>query len=145
MRRWTFTIFAILIFTVTSMGTIDMKKKTELATFGGGCFWCVEAIFERVTGVQLVVSGYAGGHVDNPSYKQVTTGTTGHAEVIQISFDPEHPKEGEPTTISTTIENIGSGVGVGDGEIKLNERIPEIIFTNFYIISIITGELYFFN
>lgn len=61
---------------------------TELATFGGGCFWCTEAVFERVPGVRRVVSGYAGGKVANPTYKQITRGDTGHAEVIQIEFDP---------------------------------------------------------
>ena len=60
----------------------------ELATFGGGCFWCVEAVFERLDGVQSVVAGYAGGTTLNPTYKQVCSGTTGHAEVAQISFDP---------------------------------------------------------
>jgi peptide-methionine (S)-S-oxide reductase len=60
----------------------------ELATFGGGCFWCVEAVFERLDGVQSVVAGYAGGPIPNPTYKQVCSGTTGHAEVAQISFDP---------------------------------------------------------
>ncbi|HOY30390.1 MAG TPA: peptide-methionine (S)-S-oxide reductase MsrA [Bacteroidales bacterium] len=66
-----------------------MKNYTELdtATFGGGCFWCIEAIFEQVNGVKQVVSGYAGGHTINPTYKQVCTGETGHAEVCQITFD----------------------------------------------------------
>ncbi|TVR53993.1 MAG: peptide-methionine (S)-S-oxide reductase [Spirochaetaceae bacterium] len=58
-----------------------------VATFGGGCFWCVEAVFQRVDGVVDVVSGYAGGHIDNPTYEQVITGTTGHAEVVQVVFD----------------------------------------------------------
>ena len=62
--------------------------KFEKATFGAGCFWCVEAIFERVKGVSKVQSGYSGGHVKNPSYEEVCTGTTGHAEVCQITFDP---------------------------------------------------------
>ncbi len=59
-----------------------------LATLGGGCFWCLEAVFEQVRGVEAVVSGYAGGTVDHPSYEQVCSGTTGHAEVVQIRFDP---------------------------------------------------------
>ncbi|BAS26458.1 methionine sulfoxide reductase A [Limnochorda pilosa] len=59
------------------------------ATLGGGCFWCLEAVFRDVRGVETVVSGYAGGHVENPSYEQVCTGTTGHAEVVQLTFDPE--------------------------------------------------------
>lgn len=60
----------------------------ELATFGNGCFWCTEAIFQNLEGVNKVVSGYAGGHVQKPSYEQVCSGTTGHAEVIQITYDP---------------------------------------------------------
>ena len=65
------------------------KNKLEVATIGGGCFWCVEAVFENMKGVANVVSGYSGGNVPNPSYKQVCTGMTGHAEVCQIYFDPE--------------------------------------------------------
>lgn len=76
-----------LIAMLTSVST-DPQPKTELATFGTGCFWCTEAIFQRVKGVVRVESGYSGGHVDNPTYKQVTTGTTGHAEVLRIEFDP---------------------------------------------------------
>ena len=60
----------------------------EIATLGGGCFWCLEAVFEEMEGVKRVVSGYAGGTVKNPTYEQVCTGTTGHAEVVQIEFDP---------------------------------------------------------
>ena len=62
--------------------------KTELATFGGGCFWCLETFYERFEGVKDAVSGYAGGKTPNPNYKQVCTGTTGHAEVVQVEFDP---------------------------------------------------------
>jgi peptide-methionine (S)-S-oxide reductase len=61
---------------------------TELATLAGGCFWCTEAIFRRLNGVSKVTSGYTGGKTANPSYEQVCTGTTGHAEAIQIEFDP---------------------------------------------------------
>lgn len=61
----------------------------RIATFGGGCFWCVEAVFEMTEGVQGVKSGYMGGHVERPTYEQVCTGTTGHAEVVRIEFDPE--------------------------------------------------------
>ena len=66
-----------------------MNNKPEIATLGGGCFWCVEAVLTRLRGVHKVTSGYAGGHVDNPTYEQVCSGTTGHAEVVQIEFDPE--------------------------------------------------------
>ena len=60
----------------------------EKATLGGGCFWCVEAVFQRIRGVESVVSGYAGGDTPNPNYEQVCSGRTGHAEVIQVTFDP---------------------------------------------------------
>lgn len=60
----------------------------QLATFGGGCFWCLEAVFESIEGVKAVTSGYAGGRTVNPSYEQVCDGDTGHAEVVQIEFDP---------------------------------------------------------
>lgn len=62
--------------------------KTESAILGGGCFWCVEAQYKMLKGVSKVISGYAGGHVDNPTYKQVCNGDTGHAEVIEIQYDP---------------------------------------------------------
>ena len=62
--------------------------QTETATLGGGCFWCVEAVYQRVEGVLSVKPGYAGGHVKNPTYKEICTGQTGHAEVAQIKFDP---------------------------------------------------------
>jgi len=61
----------------------------NLATLGGGCFWCVEPIFDELLGVVTVTSGYSGGTIPNPSYEQICTGTTGHAEVVQIEFDPE--------------------------------------------------------
>jgi len=61
----------------------------EIATLGGGCFWCLEAVYKDLRGVRSVMSGYAGGHVANPSYKAVCSGTTGHAEVVQVRFDPD--------------------------------------------------------
>jgi peptide-methionine (S)-S-oxide reductase len=61
----------------------------EIATLGAGCFWCVEAVFQDLKGVQKVTSGYMGGHIKNPAYREVCNGTTGHAEVIQIQFNPE--------------------------------------------------------
>lgn len=66
----------------------SMEQQLETATFGGGCFWCVEAVFEKVDGVNSVVSGYAGGTRPDPRYEEVSTGATGHAEVVQIHFDP---------------------------------------------------------
>jgi peptide-methionine (S)-S-oxide reductase len=66
-----------------------MTTNRENATLAGGCFWCLEAVFEQLQGVEKVVSGYAGGNVPDPTYKQVCTGKTGHAEVVRITFDPE--------------------------------------------------------
>ena len=65
------------------------NSHTETATLGGGCFWCLEAVYEELRGVESVVSGYSGGHVPNPTYRQVCSETTGHAEVVQVTFDPE--------------------------------------------------------
>jgi peptide-methionine (S)-S-oxide reductase len=68
---------------------MSMDKQYEIATLGGGCFWCLEAVYDRVEGVAEVVSGYAGGRRPNPTYEQVCSGATGHAEVTQLRFDPE--------------------------------------------------------
>ena len=62
--------------------------KEETAIFGGGCFWCIEAVFQRLRGVKEVVSGYTGGQVENPTYRQVCNGDTGHVEVVRVKFDP---------------------------------------------------------
>ena len=90
----------------------------EQATLGGGCFWCLEAVFELVNGVSKVVSGYAGGTVPNPTYQQVCSGTTGHAEVVQVSFDPAIVSfrdlldgffaSHDPTTLNRQGSDIGS-------------------------------------
>jgi peptide-methionine (S)-S-oxide reductase len=83
-------ILASLFLSLVMTATAETKpaSKTEFATFGGGCFWCTEAVFELLPGVKAVVSGYAGGKVPDPSYEAICTGTTGHAEVIQVEFDP---------------------------------------------------------
>jgi peptide-methionine (S)-S-oxide reductase len=101
-----------------SMGQSEKVDQAEVATFGGGCFWCVEAIFERVKGVESVESGYSGGFVKNPTYKQVTTGKTGHAEVVQIRFDPAvigftelleiFFKTHDPTTLNRQGADVGT-------------------------------------
>ena len=65
-----------------------MTQNREVATIGGGCFWCIEAVFEQVRGIESAVSGYAGGKNDQPTYRQVCSGDTGHAEVVQVTFDP---------------------------------------------------------
>ena len=67
---------------------IEENKRLEVATLGGGCFWCLEAVFEQVRGVETVESGYAGGAAPDPTYRQVCGGDTGHAEVVQVTFDP---------------------------------------------------------
>ncbi len=84
-----------LIFSISSYALNDKNKfimnetKIETATLGAGCFWCVEAIFQRVNGVETVVSGYSGGKISNPTYREVCSGLTGHAEVIQVKFNPD--------------------------------------------------------
>ena len=65
------------------------SQRTEVATLAGGCFWCLEAVYDELRGVLSVESGYSGGSVENPTYRQVVTGTTGHAEVVRVTFDPE--------------------------------------------------------
>jgi peptide-methionine (S)-S-oxide reductase len=86
---------AVLCLFVGSLGTalaqtqnMNSTNKTDTATFGGGCYWCTEATFQMVPGVKSVTSGFAGGTKENPSYEEVCTGTTGHAEVIHIEYDP---------------------------------------------------------
>jgi peptide-methionine (S)-S-oxide reductase len=92
-------------------------KKLETATFGSGCFWCTEAVFQRIKGVEKVVSGYTGGRTKNPTYEQVCTGTTGHAEVIQVQFDPAVVSYAElleafwKTHDPTTLNRQGADVG----------------------------------
>src|SRR5439155_24185244 len=73
---------------IPTMKSPIASGRTETATFGGGCFWCMEAVLQRVDGVLTVESGYMGGTVEQPTYEMVCTGTTGHAEVVQVTFDP---------------------------------------------------------
>jgi len=92
-------------------------ERCEVATLGGGCFWCLEAVFEQLQGVNAVVSGYSGGEVPNPSYKQVCRGNTGHAEVVQVTFDPEVITYGQLLEVffdihdPTTLNRQGADVG----------------------------------
>lgn len=82
-------ILVLAIFTFTVQGqNMNEENKLEKATFGAGCFWCVEAVFQELKGVEKVISGYTGGDTENPTYKEVCSGTTGHAEVAQITYDP---------------------------------------------------------
>ena len=123
------------IFFITACGHSQTQKKdmtsesqakkiekheggVDTATFGAGCFWCVEAFFQRLDGVQSVKSGYSGGTVKNPSYKEVCNGTTGHAEVIQVTYDPSkitfdellevYWKTHDPTTMNRQGNDIGT-------------------------------------
>lgn len=82
-------IALLTLFTaMTLQADTKPASSTELATVGGGCFWCTEAVMERLPGVKKVISGYAGGQTVNPTYEEICTGRTGHAEVIQVEFDP---------------------------------------------------------
>ena len=81
------------------------SQNREVATLAGGCFWCLEAVYDNLKGVTDVVSGYAGGKVSNPSYNQVCTGTTGHAEVVQVTFDPQEVSFREILEVFFTIHD----------------------------------------
>lgn len=94
------------------------ESKMETTTFGGGCFWCVEAVLQRVEGVEKIVSGYSGGKVKSPTYEQVCTGATGHAEVVQVTYDPSKisfvklleifMKTHDPTTLNQQGHDVGT-------------------------------------
>ncbi|HET7777999.1 MAG TPA: peptide-methionine (S)-S-oxide reductase MsrA [Rudaea sp.] len=89
-----FLLLAGLLLAITALEVAATESgakpgRTETLTLGGGCFWCLEAVFSELKGVSKVESGYAGGHVPNPTYTQVSDGETGHAEVVQITFDPD--------------------------------------------------------
>jgi peptide-methionine (S)-S-oxide reductase len=96
---------------------MSTERSAELATLGGGCFWCLEAVYKELRGVERVVSGYAGGRVENPTYRQVCEGTTGHAEVVQITFDPSEVSYLELLEVfftihdPTTLNRQGGDVG----------------------------------
>ncbi len=112
------TIFVLLIIITGCTMEAKEKKNLETATLGAGCFWCVEAIFEELEGVSKVVSGYSGGSLQNPTYQEVCSGKTGHAEVVQIQFDPQQISFAEllevfwgvhdPTTLNKQGDDIGT-------------------------------------
>jgi len=107
-----FIVSILLIFSIEVMG-----KELEKATLGGGCFWCTEAVYLGLKGVVDVKPGYSGGHDKNPSYKEVCNGTTGHAEVVQITFDPDVVSFSEILEVffvthdPTTLNRQGNDVG----------------------------------
>lgn len=109
----------------------------EIATFGGGCFWCTEAIFKEMKGVQSVISGYSGGDIVNPSYREVCSGRTGHAEVVEIEFDPQIVSFQEllevfwATHDPTTLNRQGADIGTQYRSVIFyhNEKQKEIAET----------------
>jgi peptide-methionine (S)-S-oxide reductase len=96
---------------------METNQESEVATLAGGCFWCLEAVFDDLRGVLAVESGYSGGEVQNPTYRQVCAGTTGHAEVVQITFDPQAVSFRELLEVfftihdPTTLNRQGADVG----------------------------------
>jgi peptide-methionine (S)-S-oxide reductase len=101
----------------TDQERTEQDRSLAVATLGGGCFWCLEAVYEELEGVVDVVSGYAGGHVVHPTYRQVCTGETGHAEVVQVTFDPDITSYREILQVffaihdPTTLNRQGADVG----------------------------------
>jgi peptide-methionine (S)-S-oxide reductase len=109
-------ILISILFTMTDQADAQ-NENYESAVLGAGCFWCVEAIYQRVNGVVAVESGYAGGHVENPTYNQVVSGNTGHAEVAKVTFDPNEISFEELLEVfwhthdPTTLNRQGADVG----------------------------------
>ena len=110
------TLFLVLFLNLESYS--QNNKNMEIATFGSGCFWCTEAVFQQLNGVESAISGYSGGTIKNPTYKEVKTGETGHAEVIQVRFNPEiisykellevFWKSHDPTTLNKQGADVGT-------------------------------------
>lgn len=121
-------MFAALTLHAPSTHAENQPVKTETATLGGGCFWCVEAVYEDRPGILSVTSGYAGGKTENPSYEDVCTGKTGHAEVIQITFDPEKISYDKILELfwdahdPTTLNRQGADIGTQYRSIILTEN-----------------------
>ncbi len=130
MKINSYALSFLLFYATTACGQVDKPSTTkmdnsnktqlaalETATLGAGCFWCIEAIFQQVKGVESVISGYMGGHVKNPTYKEVTTGRTGHAEVAQIKYNPQQISFEEILEIfwqthdPTTLNRQGNDIG----------------------------------
>jgi len=129
-----------------------MNKSQEITTLGGGCFWCLEAVFSELRGVENVVSGYSGGSVPNPSYQQICTGTTGHAEVVQITFDPDIISFKELLEIfltihdPTTLNRQGADVGTQYRSVifyrtKEQEKVAREVIKEFEVTRIWRGPI----
>ena len=118
MRKISFLAAFILIFSVLVRVENGQSAQFEKATFAGGCFWCMEPPFEKLNGVKEVIAGYTGGFKENPSYKEVSAGTTGHAESVEVIFDPSQISYAEllevfwrqidPTTPNRQFNDVGS-------------------------------------
>jgi len=130
------------------------ENNLAIATFAGGCFWCTEAVFQRLRGVKSVMSGYTGGSVPNPTYQAVCTGTTGHAEALQITFDPSeisyeqllevHFATHDPTTLNRQGNDVGpqyrSGVFYHDDSQKIaaEKAIEQVNASDVYRDPVVT-------
>lgn len=108
----------VLTLAIITMNTFQQNEnKYEIATLGGGCFWCTEAVYKELKGVVEVVPGFSGGHIKNPAYREVTTGRTGHAEVVNITYDPTLVNFAEILEVfflthdPTTLNRQGNDVG----------------------------------
>ena len=129
---------AMILFSGMTGNDQNDNRNTETAVLGAGCFWCVEAIYERVNGVIHVESGYAGGHVENPTYRQVVSGKTGHAEVALLEYDPNVISYEELLEVfwhthnPTTLNRQGADVGTQYRSVifYLNEEQKEIAETS---------------
>lgn len=152
----------ILLSGMKNEKTMHMTQKDyKKATFAGGCFWCTEAVFDQVKGVKSVVSGYSGGHIKNPAYREVTSGRTGHAEAIQLTFDPGEISFIELLEIffsthdPTTVNRQGADVGTQyrsaifyhseDQKFAAEEIIAELEKENIYPNPIVTEVTEFSN
>lgn len=148
MRTISFIILVQVLTTTGLWGNTKMKEQYETATFGGGCFWCVEAIFERVNGVLEVVSGYSGGSVADPDYRQVTSGATGHAEVVQIRYNPEIVSYLELLEIffrthdPTTLNRQGADVGTQYRSIVLYHSEEQYALAKEMIQELDSGDIW---
>lgn len=123
-------------------GFSDNDGRFEKATLGGGCFWCTEAVYLQMKGIEKVVPGYSGGHIKNPAYREVTTGRTGHAEVVQLTFDPDVVSFKEilevffATHDPTTLNRQGNDVGTqyrsavfyhNEGQKQVAQKVIELL------------------
>jgi peptide-methionine (S)-S-oxide reductase len=131
-----------MIYHAPTVVEVFMGKSLEVATLAGGCFWCLEAVFDELKGVESVESGYSGGHVESPSYAQVCDGDTGHAEVVQVTFDPQVLSYKDLLTVfftihdPTTLNRQGHDVGTqyrsaifyhNEGQKKVAEEVIRAI------------------